>query len=151
MFHHLNFSLPKQYIFFFFFGGGGGGGGGGNVDNTIYLYHAGLCHWHWDNCMMYYILFSRIIEQYWYRWTVHDIVIKWKHFPHYWPFVWGIHRSPVNIPHKGQWHRALMFSLISAWKTNNHEAGDLRHHHTLYDATVMIWLWSKTSDAIWHQ
>ena len=21
----------------------------------------------------------------------HDDVIKWKHFPHYWPFVWGIH------------------------------------------------------------
>ena len=26
----------------------------------------------------------------------HDDVIKWKHFPRYWPFVWGIHRSPVN-------------------------------------------------------
>ena len=22
----------------------------------------------------------------------HDGVIKWKHFPHYWPFVRGIHR-----------------------------------------------------------
>ena len=22
----------------------------------------------------------------------HDDVIKWKHFPRYWPFVWGIHR-----------------------------------------------------------
>ena len=21
----------------------------------------------------------------------HDDIIKWKHFPHYWPFVWGIH------------------------------------------------------------
>ena len=27
---------------------------------------------------------------------LHDDVIKWKHFPCYWPFVWGIHRSPVN-------------------------------------------------------
>ena len=26
----------------------------------------------------------------------HDDVIQWKHFPHYWPFVRGIHRSPVN-------------------------------------------------------
>ena len=33
----------------------------------------------------------------------HDDVIKWKHFPPYWPFVRGIHRSPVNSPHKGQW------------------------------------------------
>ena len=32
----------------------------------------------------------------------HDDVIKWKHFPRYWSFVWGIHRSPgpVNSPHK---------------------------------------------------
>ena len=42
-------------------------------------------------------------------------VIKWKHFPRYWPFVPGIHRSPVNSPHNGQWHEALMFSLICAW------------------------------------
>ena len=42
----------------------------------------------------------------------HDDVIKWKHFPRYWPFVRGIHRSPVNFPHKGQWHGALVFSLI---------------------------------------
>ena len=27
---------------------------------------------------------------------IHDDVIKWKHFPRYWPFVWGIHRSPVS-------------------------------------------------------
>ena len=32
-----------------------------------------------------------------------DDVIKWKHFPRYWPFVRGIHRSPVESPHKGQW------------------------------------------------
>ena len=30
----------------------------------------------------------------------HDDVIKWKHFPRYWPFVGGIHRSPVNSPTK---------------------------------------------------
>ena len=28
----------------------------------------------------------------------HDDVIKWIHFPHYWPFARGIHRSPVNSP-----------------------------------------------------
>ena len=39
----------------------------------------------------------------------HDDVIKWKHFPRYWPFVRGIHRSP-----KGQWGGTLMFSLICA-------------------------------------
>ena len=39
----------------------------------------------------------------------HYDVIKWKHFPRYWPFVKGIHRSPVDSPHKGQWRGALMF------------------------------------------
>ena len=32
----------------------------------------------------------------------HDDVIKWKHFQRYWTFVRGIHRPPVNSPHKGQ-------------------------------------------------
>ena len=65
------------------------------------------------------------------RSTSHDDVIKWKHFPRYWPFVRGIHRSPVNSTHKGQWRGALMFSLICAWINgwiNTCEAGDLRRH-----------------------
>ena len=70
----------------------------------------------------------------------HDDVIKWKHFPRYWPFVRGIHRSTVNSPHKGQWRGTLMFSLICArinvW-VNNGEAGDLRRNHAHYDVTVM--------------
>ena len=59
----------------------------------------------------------------------HDDVTKWKHFPHYWPFLWGIHRSPANSPHKGQWRGALMFSLICAWVNgwvNHRQACDLR-------------------------
>ena len=70
----------------------------------------------------------------------HDDVIKWNHFPGYWPFVLGIHRSPVNSPHKGQWRGALMFSLIctriSGW-VNNGEAGDLRRHRAHYDVIIM--------------
>ena len=42
----------------------------------------------------------------------YDDVITLKHFPLYWPFVRGIHQSPVNSPRKGQWRVALMFSLI---------------------------------------
>ena len=42
-------------------------------------------------------------------WLWHDDVIKCKHFPRYWPFVRGIHRSPVNSPHQGQWLGSLMF------------------------------------------
>ena len=73
--------------------------------------------------------------------TAHDDVIKWKHFPCHWPFVRGIHRSPVNSPHKGQWREAFMFSLICArindW-INNREADDSRRHHAHYDVTVKI-------------
>ena len=41
-----------------------------------------------------------------------DDVIKWKDFPCYWPFVWGIHRS-VNSPHTGPVTRsfAALFDL----------------------------------------
>ena len=71
----------------------------------------------------------------------HDDVIKWKHFPRNWPFVRGIHRSPVNSPHKGQWRGALMFTLICAriygW-VNTREAGDFRRYRLHYDVIVMI-------------
>ena len=45
----------------------------------------------------------------------HDDVIKWKHFPRYWPFVRRIYRSPVDSPQKDQWRRAFIFSLVCAW------------------------------------
>ena len=38
-------------------------------------------------------------------------VIKWKHFPRYWPFVRGIHRWPVNSLHKGQWQLSCQIVL----------------------------------------
>ena len=82
----------------------------------------------------------------------HDDVIKWKHFPRYWPFVRGIHRSPVNSPHKGQWRGALMFSLIYVWINdwvNNREAGDLRRYRAHYDIMVMIYLSHKPKK--WNQ
>ena len=75
----------------------------------------------------------------------HDDVIKWKYFPRYWPFVRGIHWSPVNYPHKSQWRGALKFSLICAringW-VNNRESGDLRRHRAHYDVIVMI-IWTN--------
>ena len=74
----------------------------------------------------------------------HDDVIKWNHFPRYWPFVRGIHRYAVNSPHKGQWRGALMFSLICVWINgwvSNREAGDLRRYRAHYDVTVMYQNW----------
>ena len=77
--------------------------------------------------------------------STHEDVIKWKSFPRYWPFVRGIHRSPVNSPHKGQWRGALMFTLIctriNGW-VNNCEAGHLRRNRAHYD--IVMWIcWSE--------
>ena len=80
-------------------------------------YSSGLPHWHW-----------------------YDDIIKWKWFPLYWPFVRGIHWSPVDSPHRGPVIWPLMFSLIWAWTNgwaNNREASDLWWHHVLYDVNVM--------------
>ena len=73
--------------------------------------------------------------------TYHDAVIKWKHFPRYWPYVRGIHRSTVNSPHKGQWRGALMCFFICVWINgwvNSREAGDLRRYRAHYDVIVML-------------
>ena len=63
-----------------------------------------------------------------------------KRFQRYWRFVCGIHRPPVNSPHKGHWRGALMFSLICAWINgwaNIREADELRSHRVHYDVIVM--------------
>ena len=95
-------------------------------------YSMGFCaHWRYPNQQHINMAVSL---------PTHDDVIKWKHFPRYWPFVRGIHRSPVNSLHKGQWRGALMFSLICVWINgwvNNREAGDLRRFRANYDVTIM--------------
>ena len=53
-------------------------------------------------------------------------------------FLWG--ESTGGYPHKDQWRRVLMFSLIYAWTNswaNNRDAGDLKRHRDHYDVTVM--------------
>ena len=81
-----------------------------------------------------------------YAWWVYfqDDVIKWEHFLRYWSFVRGIHRWPVDSPHKGQWCGALKFYLMYAWTNgwaNSWDAGDLRRHSTHCDVTVMLFLY----------
>ena len=100
-----------------------------------------VSEWHWGR----YIMSIGAVKPSWMLWVnelhySHDDVIRWKHFPRYWPFVRGIHRSPVNSPHNGQCRGALMLPVICAWINgwvNNREAGDLRRHRGHYDFTVM--------------
>ena len=50
----------------------------------------------------------------------------------------GIHRSPVNSPHKGQWRGTFMFSLICAWTNawvNIRDAGNMWRHRAHYGVT----------------
>ena len=60
-----------------------------------------------------------------------------------WPFLRGSHRSPMDSPHKGQWCRPLMYSLICAltndWE-NTWDAGDLRRHTAHVHVTVMTYI-----------
>ena len=78
----------------------------------------------------------------------HDDIVKWKHFLRYWSFVRGIPRSSVNSPHKGQWHGAMMFSLICIWINiwiNNCEAGDT----VAPIMTSLWWVMSHGHHDIW--
>ena len=83
-----------------------------------------------------------------------DVIMypEWGSFPWWWrhqmetfsallAICAGIHQSPVNSPHKGQWRGAFMFSFICAWINgwvNNRGVGDLRRHCGHYDVTVMF-------------
>ena len=74
--------------------------------------------------------------------TWHDDVIKWKHFPRYWPSVRG-GNPPVTgeFPSQRPASQSLdVFFFICAWinhSVNNREAGDLRSHCAHYDVIVM--------------
>ena len=90
--------------------------------------------------IMYIRIMGYRTVKYLYGTIFHDAAIKWKCIPRYGPFVWGIHRWPVNSPPKGQWRGALMFSSICSWINgwvNSRETGDLRRHRAHYDATAL--------------
>ena len=54
-----------------------------------------------------------------------------KHFPHYWPFVRGIHQSAVDCPYKGPVTQVLvpssMLALTNCWR-NSQVASAFRCH-----------------------
>ena len=64
------------------------------------------------------------IKSKWQISPIHDDVIKWKHFPRYWPFVQGIPRLPLNSPHKGQ-RRAHYDVIVMHSVIGNHLASNV--------------------------
>ena len=121
--------------------------------DAIVMYRGNSCHRLQDIDITSVVSFtdSDSQHQHWML-DMHADVIKWKYFSRNWPLARGIHRSPMNSPHKGQWCGALVFSLIYAWINgwvNNREAGHLKRHRCHYDITVMGWrISSKTIGAM---
>ena len=67
-------------------------------------------------------------------WITHDDVIKWKHFPRYWPFMRGIHRSPAQRPVKQSFD--AFFDLHLNKRLSKQSWGWWFETH--YDVIVMI-------------
>ena len=71
----------------------------------------------------------------------HDDVIKWKHFPRYWPFVLeftGPRWIPLTKASDAElWCFLWSAPWINSW-VNNREVGDLRRHRAHYDVIVMF-------------
>ena len=107
---------------------------------------------------IYFLLKSGfVVVMYWFTLPIyvraHDDVIAWKHFPHYWSFLRGNHRSPV-VPSQSQWRGALMFSLICSWTNgwaNNRDDRSFRCHCTHYDVTVMLFYWINYCHSAWKE
>ena len=54
----------------------------------------------------------------------HEDVIKWKHFPRHCPFVWGIHRLPLNSPLKGRSIIIIMLLMCGEVEMNPGSVND---------------------------
>ena len=67
--------------------------------------------------------------------TSHDDVMKWKLFLHYWPFVWGIHWSPVNSPHK----EPVMQTLIFLWCGSAQAVKQTVYWLVIWDHMTFMW------------
>ena len=65
----------------------------------------------------------------------HD-VIKWKHFPRYWPLVRVPGEFPTQRPATRSFDVFFDLHLNKRW-VNNREAGDLRRYRAHYDVTIM--------------
>ena len=110
------------------------------ISITIRMLYINTVLRHPTLCIFGLLNLHHYLHVYW-KIPLHDDVIKWELFPRYWPFVRGIHRSPVNFPNKGHWRGALMFSFICAWINgcvNNCGDGDLKRHLAHCDVIIVV-------------
>ena len=74
----------------------------------------------------------------------HDDVIKWKHFPRYWPFLreFPSHRwIPLKRARDSELWWFLSVPWINDW-VNNCDAGNMRRHRVHWGVIVMVNLFS---------
>ena len=82
-----------------------------NHHNTNFLLNITFT-FEWSHCSPVMTAAVNVVHWIWKTLLqIHDGVIKWKHFPRNCPLVRGIHWSPVNSPHKGQWLFDVFFDL----------------------------------------
>ena len=80
------------------------------------------------------------------QWGNPEIVMTWKHFPHYWPFVNGNHQWPVDFPHKGTVVRNIHVLFIISL---NIAVEQMVEFLMIWD-TIML-MWSHSNAAITKQ
>ena len=82
---------------------------------------------------------------------IHDDVMIWKRFSHYWPFVMGIHRSPIDAPHKTpvmlSFGVLFVVTIIHLLKSSR-VSGDCRRHDANVTVTVMYRLKRKVNTVL---
>ena len=98
------------------------------LDNTDFL--TWLLIW-----TLTYVCYSGFIGNGVFIDDLHDDVIKWKHFPRYWPFVTG--KFPSQRPATGNFDLFFDLRLKKNGCINTRDAGDLRRHHVHHDVIVM--------------
>ena len=110
--------------------------------SSRHIYHIKHRSYFPKHCFTYYdhADFSQISKYYSNGYGIWHRIAWWRHQMETFSALLAIHRSPVNIPHKGQWRGSLMLSLVCAWINawvNNRKTGDLRRHRAHYCVIVM--------------
>ena len=80
--------------------------------------------------------------------------LTWHDFPHYWPFVRGIHRSPMDSPHNGSVMRNFAVSLLLIqtiiWTNGRFVLNKLSSWWWYEKALALVWgLVCQTQPEVW--
>ena len=81
-----------------------------------------------DNCVSIMCISSHVDA------TIQDDVIKWEHFPRYWPFVRWIPLTKASDAEL--WCFFFDLRMKNGWE-NDRGAGNLKRHNVHYDVTVI--------------